>query len=243
MGDGQRLTNAGTKLLARAQDVMNRLIDTRSEIGALDERPTGVLCVSCLPTFGRLHVLPVVAKLIETRPDLGIELDLTERLSDPATERCDVAIRIGEQLESGLIATRIGSQRWMICAAPSYLDRHGRPAVIEAVADHRRIGKARELPDIGWSRAARAGIDLTDSARVFRCDEFEAQRQATLSGIGLAMLPNWVVASDITARRLVTLFDEPIREAAPILILRALQDASAKMRVFIDAMRKDAEVS
>lgn len=233
------LTDAGTKLLGRARDVINRLIDARSEIGTLDETPTGMLRVSCLPTFGRLHVLPIVANLLETWPELGIELDLTERLSDPATERCDIAIRIGDQVDSGLIATRIGSQNWMICAAPSYLDRHGRPAGIEAVADHKRIGKARELPDIGWSRVASAGIDLTDSARVFRCDEFEAQRQAALSGIGLAMLPNWVVASDIATGRLVMLFDEPAREASPILILRTMQDAPPKMRVFIDAMRKN----
>lgn len=232
------LTDSGEKLLVRAQDVISRLIDTRAEIGAFDESPSGLLRISCLPTFGRLHVLPVVATLLAKWPDLNIELDLTERLADPASERCDAAIRIGDQADSALIATPIGVQRWVVCAAPSYLDLFGQPDALETVTTHRRIGKARELPGIGWSRVAGAGIDLGDSPRVFRCDEFEAQRQAALSGIGLAMLPNWVVGMDIAAGRLVSLFDEADQEGAPILILRALPVTPPKLRVFIEAIRQ-----
>ncbi|PKU23865.1 LysR family transcriptional regulator [Telmatospirillum siberiense] len=230
------LTDAGERLLVRARDVIDRLIDVRSEIGALDETPGGVLRLSCLPTFGRLHVLPVVAQLLETWPGLAIELDLTERLSDPATERCDAAIRIGAQPDSGLIATRIGAQRWIVCASPDYLDRHGRPAHLEDVARHRRIGKARELPGLGWSRLPITGLE--DKARVFRCDEFEAQRLAARAGLGLAMLPNWVVGDDIAGGHLIHLFDEPKDAAEPIHILRALPDAPPKLRVFIAAMRE-----
>lgn len=230
------LTDAGERLLVRAQDVINRLIDARSEIGALDETPSGLLRVSCLPTFGRLHVLPVIADLLDAWPQLAIELDLTERLTDPANGRCDAAIRIGAQPDSGLIATRIGAQRWIICASPDYLARQGRPMEIRDIVGHRRIGKARELPGLGWSRLPIENTD--DSMRIFRCDEFEAQRIAACGGMGLAMLPNWVVGHDVAEGRLVRLFNETGDTAEPIQILRALPDTPPKLGVFIEAMRR-----
>ena len=236
------LTDPGEMLLARAQDVINRLIDTRSEIGALDETPSGILRISCLPTFGRLHILPVVEKLLDAWPDLAVELNLTERMTDPASERCDVAIRIGDQVSSNLIATPIGTQRWIVCAAPAYLDKHGRPDAFEDVAEHRRIGKAREAPGVGWSLLASRDIDLKDRSCIFRCDEFETQRQAAISGIGLAILPNWVIGADIAAGRLVLLFSEPKQQDVPILLLRALSEAPPKLRVFIEAVRRQFQL-
>jgi len=232
------LTDAGEKLLIRAEDVIERLIDARTEIGAFDETPSGILRISCLPTYSRLYVMPIVADLLGNWPDLRIELDLTERLADPTVERYDAVIRIGMQPDSGLVATRIGTQRWIVCAAHAYLDRHGRPDSLAALSGHRRIDKARDMPGLGWSRLTEAGIGLDDGARVFRCDKFEPQRQAALAGFGLAMLPNWVVGPDVIAGNLVHLFDEPEPEDAPIQILRALPDAPPKLRVFIDAMRR-----
>lgn len=231
------LTDAGDKLLVRAQDVIDRLIDARTEIGAFEETPSGVLRISCLPTFSRFYVMPVVAKLLDRWPDLAIDLDLTERLTDPTVERYDAVIRIGSQPDSGLVATPIGTQNWIICAAPSYLDRHGRPDDLAAIATHRRIGKARELPGLGWSRLTAQGLVLGDDKRVFRCDKFEPQRQAALAGLGLAMLPNWVLSTDIAEGHLVPLFDEPKPENAPIRILRVQHEAPPKLRVFIEAMQ------
>lgn len=74
------LTEAGRRLLLRAEEVIDRLAVTRAEIGALEETPTGLLRVSCLPAFARHHVMPIVGALIEAWPMLNIELQLTERL-------------------------------------------------------------------------------------------------------------------------------------------------------------------
>lgn len=232
------LTDAGEKLLIRAEDVINRLINARTEIGTFDQTPSGVLRISCLPTYSRLYVMPIVAKLVEKWPDLSIELDLTERLTDPTTERHDAVIRIGAQPDSELVATRIGVQRWIICAAPAYLDRHGHPDTLAAISSHRRIDKAREVPGLSWARLRESGLVFDDKARVFRCDKLEPQRQAAIAGFGIAMLPNWVVEPDISEGSLVQLFLEPEPEDAPIQILRLQSEAPPKLRVFIDAMRK-----
>lgn len=230
-------TDAGTRLLVRAEEIIDRLAATRSEIGALEETPTGLLRVSCLPAFARHHVLPIVGKLIDAWPALNIELRLTERLADPAKDRCDAAIRIGVQPDGGSIATRIGDQRWIVCAAPRHLTEHGRPLEVADLATHRRIGKASEPPGLGWNRFVGSGIDFTDRSRVFRCDDFESQRIAALDGIGVAVLPNWLVDRDIASGRLVQLFDKTDGEEMPILILRAERNAPPKLRVFIDALR------
>ena len=116
-------TPAGELLFHRALRILDEVADARSEVTSFDQEVQGVLQVSCLPTFGRRYVLPCLNLLFEKYPALRVDLDLTERLTDPTAERQDASIRFGEQADSGLIATRIASQRYVVCASPSYLAR------------------------------------------------------------------------------------------------------------------------
>ena len=115
---GLLLTDAGELLLTRAAALMTDITGLRAELSALNETPQGTLRISCLPTFGKTYVLPLLPTLAERYPQLSVDLDLTERLTDPTQERLDAAIRIGEQKDSALYASRIATQRWVMCASP-----------------------------------------------------------------------------------------------------------------------------
>ncbi len=106
---GLLLTDAGELLLTRATALMTDITGLRAELSALNETPQGTLRISCLPTFGKTYVLPLLPTLAERYPQLWVDLDLTERLTDPTQERLDAAIRIGEQKDSALYASRRAS--------------------------------------------------------------------------------------------------------------------------------------
>jgi DNA-binding transcriptional LysR family regulator len=235
-------TSAGQLVLQRAQPVLDNLVDLRSEVLALTGAVSGVLRIACLPTFGKRYVVPALETLMSEHPELNAELDLTERISDPVTERLDAVIRVGNLADSSLIATKLAPHEMRMVASPDYLDKFGRPNSIAALARHRLLDKIHGLGcALGWSRVlGSANQQLSGVREVFRCDDFEALRQAALSGFGIALLPTWVVGEDIAAGSLKSLLATAVDasgEAGGVYVLRALAEPPAKVTAFIASLR------
>lgn len=232
-----RPTDAGEMLFRRAVQILSDLADARSEVSSFEAAVEGVLRVSCLPTFGRRYVVPCLAQLFRAHPGLSVELDLTERLADPTTERIDLAIRFGHLPDSTLISTTLADQRYVVCAAPDYLARHGALQSLDALEHHRLIDKRRSQSPLGWRE-----VLGDDPARyghcVFEADDFDAQRQAAVAGAGIVRLPDWVVGHDIGSGALVPLHPEglPAAEVTGIHLVRALPRPSARLKAFVDAL-------
>ncbi len=185
---GLLLTDAGELLLTRAAALMTDITGLRAELSALNETPQGTLRISCLPTFGKTYVLPLLPTLAERYPQLSVDLDLTERQTDPTQERLDAALRIGEQKDSALYASRIATQRWVMCASPAYVARYGLPADLEALPQHRLIARYHKQQPACWAQILDAAL-MNRCTMALRCDDFTAQRQAALLGLGIAFCP------------------------------------------------------
>lgn len=232
-----RPTDAGEMLFRRAVQILSDLADARSEVSSFEVAVEGVLRVSCLPTFGRRYVVPCLAQLFQAHPGLSVELDLTERLADPATERLDLAIRFGPLPDSALISSKLADQAYVVCAAPAYLRQHGPVPTLEALAGHRLIDKRRSQSPLGWREVL--GDDLLGYGRcVFEADDFDAQRQAAVAGAGIVRLPDWVVGHDIGRGALVELQPQglPPPKVTGIQLVRALPRPSARLKAFVDAL-------
>lgn len=232
------LTESGQALLVRARRVLDELDDAQQEIASMKGEVQGVLRIACFPTFGRRHVIPVVAGLAERYPALRIELDLTERLADPVAERLDAVIRIGSLADSTLIATRIARQTRLLCASAAYLARHGAPPVTEALRGHRLVDKLHGNDLLGW--ADLLGEAVGAGQAVFRCDDFEAMFQSVRAGMGIGLLPDWVVGEAIKEGELVQVLPQTCAMPSmhtDIHVLRALAQPAVKLRAFIDALK------
>ncbi|MDM0021434.1 LysR family transcriptional regulator [Variovorax saccharolyticus] len=232
-----RPTDAGELLFRRAVQILSDLADARSEVSSVEAAVEGVLRVSCLPTFGRRYVVPCLAKLLQAHPGLSVELDLTERLADPTTERLDLAIRFGNLPDSALFSSRLADQAYVVCAAPDYLRRQGPLQALDALDNHRLIDKRRSQSPLGWREVL--GEDLLQhGCCVFEADDFDAQRQAAVDGVGIVRLPDWVVGHDIGRGALVALHPQglPAAEATGIHLVRALPRPSARLKAFAAAL-------
>ncbi|MDY0973869.1 LysR family transcriptional regulator [Massilia sp. CFBP9012] len=232
------LTESGQALLVRARRVLDELDDAQQEIASMKGEVQGVLRIACFPTFGRRHVIPVVATLAQHYPALRIELDLTERLADPVAERLDAVIRIGSLADSTLIATRIARQTRLLCASPAYLALRGVPAGADALRAHCLVDKLHGNDLLGW--ADLLGAPVGGGQAVFRCDDFEAMFQAIRAGMGIGLLPDWVVGQALQDGELVQVLPQAC--ALPCMhtdihVLRALAQPAVKLRTFIDALK------
>ncbi len=233
------LTDAGRVVFERAQTILDDLVDLRAEVSGLEDAVTGTLRLACFPTFGKRYVIPIAHALMEQHPDFSIELDLTERLADPVLERLDAVIRIGHLSDSTLISSKIASDRHLLVAHPAYLAGHGTPGPDE-LGRHRLIDKLHGPDLLGWRHLLGCGTaSLPGCHTVFRCDDFEAMRQAALRGIGIALLPEWVIGPDVRDGLLTLLPCDatPPEGDAGIYVLRALPKPGAKLGAFMAALR------
>lgn len=174
--------------------------------------PRGRLRVTMPVLFGRRCVAPVLLALAQRHPALELDLSFSDRVADLAEDGCDLAIRTGAlEDRAGVMARRVARQRMIVCAAPTYLDRHGRPQRIEDLGVHQAILYSRSGRPGPWlfPRDGEAPAAVTPGSR-FRLDDLDAIADAAAAGLGLAWLPSWLVRDRIQAGALVPLLpDQP----------------------------------
>ncbi|MFK8401846.1 LysR substrate-binding domain-containing protein [Pseudomonas sp. BGr12] len=172
--------------------------------------PRGRLRVAMPVHFGRRCVAPVLLELAQRYPQLELDLRFSDRLTDLAEEQIDLAIRTGEpQPRDGIIARRIGRQRMVVCAAPAYLEQHGRPEHVEELAAHRVLVYHRSGRINPWlfPREGQEAVEFAPSSRL-RFDDLAAIADAAVRGMGLAWLPYWLVREAIEGGALDELLPE-----------------------------------
>lgn len=128
------LTAAGEKVLLKTRTLsqLSQEIEGQSE----KDLPSGTLRVACAH-FTAMHLIaPVLPGLLSRYPQLRIELDVNNHPVSLVGERIDVAIRITDNPEPGMIARRLGECRSVLCASPQYLATHGTPGQVEELAQH-----------------------------------------------------------------------------------------------------------
>jgi DNA-binding transcriptional LysR family regulator len=130
------LTEAGTTLFQRAQQLLIDLSDAEAEVQKTALRPRGTLRISAPVVFGQRYLAPAIALLTETYPELSVDLNLIDRFVDLIEEGIDLAIRIGSLSVSGLTARRLCTNRRIMVASPEYLARRGEPRVPKDLEEH-----------------------------------------------------------------------------------------------------------
>ena len=154
------LTEAGSAYVAACRRILDEIGEAERTATGEYATPKGELTVTAPMMFGRLHIVPVVAEFLAQYPEIEINLVLTDRVMHLMDEHIDVAVRIGELPDSGLMATGVGKVRRVVCASPAYLARHGAPLTPAGLAAHDCISfevmESRRAWVFGAARSAQA---------------------------------------------------------------------------------------
>lgn len=229
------LTEAGAALLARGQRVLAELDGVETDLGRLGGPPRGLLRLSAPMSFGQRHVAPLLPAFLAAHPGVQVELDLTDRTVDLIGERFDCAVRVGRLPDSTLVARRLAPARRVVCAAPDYLARHGVPRTPEALRRHACLDYTYLAAPGGWpftsgSRTRRIAVRGPLSS-----NNGEALRDAALAGLGIALLPTFIVGDDLRADRLRALLTAyECWDASIFAVYPPTRHVPAKLRAFVD---------
>jgi len=233
------LTEEGELYLERCRAI---LLEVRAAEDSLrpDGRVSGRLRVDMPPAIGRSIVLPALGSFRERYPDVDMAIGMNDRLVDLVQEGVDCVIRTGTLPDSSLITRRVGSYRWVACASPDYLERHGEPRNVAALAGHVLLGYSSAhngRPD-KWVMTEGDVSHAIEPRGGLVVDETFALLDLALGGFGLARLSNFIVADDVAGGRLREMLGQCCSDHVPIsLLFPPSRQASPPVRAFIDWVR------
>jgi DNA-binding transcriptional LysR family regulator len=237
------LTEEGRQYLDFCEQMFRDLESKEDEITQTRTAPAGTLRLLAPSTFGTLHVADAVVAFARGHPKLKLSLLLENawfRQDDFSQRGLDMALRFGPIRRWAMMAEQIAEFDWVVCASPDYLARRGRLAKPGDLSSHACLLHSNALPDDHvWRFAGPKGTMTVRVDGAMYSNSALALRKAAAAGLGIALLPRYSVADELSNGTLISLLQ---RYVIPSRTLFALYPGAnttpAKVRIFIDFLIK-----
>lgn len=205
------LTEAGASFYERAGLILTELEEARQATASLNARPRGLLRINIPGAFGRRHVVPHLGDFLATYPEIRLDATLTDATVDLIESGADLAIRIGALQDSTLVVRRLAPHRRVVVGSPTCLAAAPPVAAPGDLAHQACLVFALQPGNAWYFRSADEArpefVEVPVGGRL-RANDSEALLDAALAGLGLALLPTWLVGEAVRAGRLRVLLPE-----------------------------------
>jgi LysR family transcriptional activator of dmlA len=227
--EGETYLHYATRILADLHEMEEAVSSTRAV-------PRGLLRVNASLGFGRTTIAPLVSTFAQRYPQVEVQLDVTDRPVDLVAGGIDLAIRFGELPDQRLVARRIMSNRRLLCASPRYLERHGMPASLADLANHRCIVHRQNDEAHGVWRLEHEGRAVSVKVQgALSSNDGDIVLGWALDGHGILVRSEWDLAKYVDSGRLrIVLPGYAQPEADLFVVYPSKRRQSARARAFID---------
>ncbi|MFY2564979.1 LysR family transcriptional regulator [Achromobacter ruhlandii] len=230
-----RLTEAGQRYYAEAKRLLAEMDELESSMRVDAAEPSGRLRVTAPTLYGRVHLQPLLAKFLVRHPKVTLDLHLLDRPVNLLEEGIDLAVLVGEQPSSSLVARRLGSIRWVLSAAPDYLARRGTPRGLRDLAQHDGLVYSHLATDDAWTLMHEGRPTVVRVPTRMRSNTVDGVVTAAAAGAGIVHAPAWAIADHVAAGRLLVLLPESETPPRPVFALMTHQRLMAgKVRSLLD---------
>lgn len=235
------LTQAGEMFLERAAPAYTGLADAYEAARNLGNRPAGRLRINLMRGAVQPLFEPIIAGFCETYPEIELEIYADDALADLSAGGFDAGVRMGESLDADVIAVRLtGPFRFVVAAAPAYLDRHGRPETPEELREHRcirfRLATGALMP---WTfERGNREYDVSVTGPVI-VNDWIAALVAIRTGVAMGMMAEPMAKAMVEAGQLeLVLTDYCAATSGLFLYYPGRKQVMPKLRAFIDYVRE-----
>ena len=230
------LTEAGAvfyehcaRIVQEAELAEQRMTKTQSE-------PAGLVRVTATPAFAVRHVLPALSEFHQKYPKIRVKLSCSNRALDLGDEGFDLGIRVSFKPAPNLVARRLAANRSVLCAAPTYLKRHGTPRRTEDLGKHECVLFPPLAPKGVWTLRRDRRKYSVQVAGAFETDDMDAVYAAVMADLGIGILPAYMAADALRQGQLVPLLRnfQVMPESAIYLVYLPNRTLPSRVRALID---------
>ncbi len=230
------LTQAGAQYLAEVRGPIARVAEASDEIAEMGKEPRGLVRVSLAPPMGNRTLTDLFVAFAGSYPQqIRVELVVTSRRVNLIEEGVDLALRIGTLDDSSLVARKVGVAELGIYAAPSYLERRGAPRRFSELALHDCILHKTATGVLPWRLAGPRGIERVEVTGRMVADDVDTVRLLTVAGLGVAVMPDMAVRTDVERGTLVRVLPAyALRGTAIHLVSVPLRHVPSRVKLLRD---------
>ena len=229
-------TPTGLAFYERCVAILADLAEAELAVSHLQTEPKGQLRINAPMTFGTRYLAPVMAQFLQRYPDLHVELSLSDRFIDPIDEGFDLTIRIAQPLASAsLIVQELFPAPVILCAAPSYLAQQGTPQVPADLAHHPCLAYGHLATDNQWLLVGPEGEHRISVNGPLCANNGDVLQAAAVQGLGITLLPAFIVQDDLQAGRLQQLMPAYMGPSISVCVLYPInRHLSTKVQLLVD---------
>jgi DNA-binding transcriptional LysR family regulator len=238
-----RLTEAGQIYFDQARRILAELRETEAQLAQLANEPQGQLRIAAPMSFGLKRLAPLVTRFARTHPRLQVQLQLDDRIVDIVEQSFDLALRIGHPRDSSLVARPLLPIPRHICASPEYLAVRGTPRKPGDLLHHNCLHYNNLSLREEWTLGGRKGPETIEVKGSFCSNNGDVLCEAACQGLGIVMLPGFIVEDALADGRLQRILEDfeppaftlyalyPTRQFVPVKIRLFLEFLTAALAV------------
>ena len=229
------LTEAGQSYVAACKRILDDIGEAERAASGEYRVPRGDLIITAPIVFGRLHVLPVVTEFLKTFPEIDVRLLLSDRVVNLFEDPIDLAVRVGELPDSGLVAIRVGAIRRVVCGSPAYFSARGTPKSPRDLGAHDCVTfEALMAPEAWTFTTGRSEVSIPIHSRLV-VNTAEAAIDAAIAGVGITRVLSYQIATATQVGTLVIALQEFEPAPWPVsLVYGGGRLLPLKLRAFLD---------
>jgi DNA-binding transcriptional LysR family regulator len=234
------LTEAGQRYYDKSRSILTEIDEMESGLHTDAETPVGRLHVAGPTLFGRYFMLPLLARFAVMHPRIVMDVMLLDRQHNLIEEGIDVAVRIGPMVDSSLIIRKLGALRWIMCAAPVYLEQRGTPRTLAGLSGHDCLVYSQDSVSSEWELLDGDKPTQVQVPVRMRSNTLDGVVAAAVEGAGLVYAPAWSVMNFVNAGRLKVILSEHELPPFPInAVFTHNRLLSGKVRALVDYLAQN----
>lgn len=232
----QHLTEAGRRYLQHCKRIHEEMDLATASVCELFQSYSGELKIGASVATGQQILRPALGNFMHQYPELKVQLNLVNRRVDFIEEGFDVVIRIGQLKDSMLIAKKLGTITRKLFASPAYTAKQGKPELVEQLTKHQLLIMNAINNDTKLNLKTKQGaLFLVDCQPRLLVDDFVMLKQAIIDGLGIGVLPEYMVKNEIATGQLVNILPDWGMEAIDVYALYPKHRAKIpKVKAFLE---------
>jgi DNA-binding transcriptional LysR family regulator len=232
------LTGEGAQFYEHCEALLLAAERAHEAVSGASEVARGHIRINAPVTFSQLHLARAIASFLQTQPEIEVALSADDGLVDVVESGFDLVVRVTRLPDSSLIARKLASTRLVVCGSPAYLARRGTPASPAELVHHHCLHYSRVPFAAEWRFRGPLGPYVVPARSAFATGDGTVLKEAAMAGLGLVVLPWFIVAREVRSGALTLVLEGERRAQIGIYALYAHKKLPLRTRLLLQHLSK-----